>query len=95
MAAQRQNIQDFIRDINAQTGANGSPNTYAGSLNADGSVKITKNGTTLFPKVIWPAQPIAAKTDAGGSNVDSCYVQDAGSLNYNVVSAQQLINSLT
>ena len=92
--AVRNSVTDFIRDIGARTNASGSV-VFIGSTNADGTVKITRNGVTIFAKVIWPGPSAAAATDAAGAgNNDTVFVQDAGGGYYNAGSAQNFINSL-
>lgn len=89
--AQRNSVQDFIRDVGARTT---SQNLYVASLNADGSVQVSKNGVVLYSKVIWPGTGTAARTDASGQNFDSVSVLDSGTLNFSTGSAQSFINSL-
>jgi hypothetical protein len=47
--AARGNINDFISQINAKPG-------YSTTVNADGSVKISKNGAVKYPRVFWNIQ---------------------------------------
>jgi len=95
MAAARQSVNDFMRDVRAR-GVNGgtSSNVYGATLNTDNTtVQITKNGVVLFPKVLWPGTGSAAATDAGGQNQDTVDLL-GGEGYYSTVSAQQFINSL-
>ena len=92
MAAQRNNIQDFMRDIRAKTGVN----TYQASLNADNvTVTVTKNQVVLFSKVLWNASGAGVgPTDIGGvGNGDTVGISD-GSGFYSFGSAQAFINNL-
>lgn len=62
--ATRRTVQDFIAAVNAQTPGSVSGATYAGTLNTDGTVQITRNSVVLWPKVYWFMGPGSAKTDA-------------------------------
>ena len=42
----RANVTEFINQINAKPG-------YSASVNADGSVAISKNGILVRPRVLW------------------------------------------
>jgi hypothetical protein len=94
--AVRQYGSDFQRDVAARTVTAPVPIVWSATLNSDNvSYKLTRNGVTIYSKVLWNAQGSAAITDAGGSsNYDTVTVIDPGS-GYPVVgSAQQFINNL-
>lgn len=92
--AVRNSYLDFQRDIAARSNA-ATGVVYASSLNSDNvSLKITRNGVTIYSKVLWNAQGSAAQTDAGGVNQDVVTYFDAGSGYPIPGSAQQFINSL-
>jgi hypothetical protein len=78
MAAIRRNVQDFMAAIRAQgKNANGtSPNLYGATQNADGSVTVTKNGSTLYSRIIYNMgnQIVGAQ---GDGNQDSMTVVSA------------------
>lgn len=88
--ATRNNVQDFIRDVRAQTNAAGTI-VFVGTLNSDGSVKITRNGTTIYPNVYWFMGPATATTDAAQG--DSVRVRSVDS-SWQSGDAQMFINSL-
>jgi hypothetical protein len=91
----RQTIQDFMRDVRAQTGVNGSKNTYTASLNPDNvTVQIFKNQVQLYAKVLWPGTGSAAVTDLGGANQDTVDIFDGQGF-YVSGSASAFIASLT
>jgi hypothetical protein len=91
MAAARQSINDFIRDVGARTSGT---IVYAASLNADNvTVKITRNGVVVWAKVLWPGTGSAAITDAGGQNQDTVDLFDGAGF-FNAGSASAFINSL-
>lgn len=55
--ALRASVTDFVNQINVKS-------NYSASLNADGSVVISKNGAVKFPKVFWN---IVSSPFSGGS----------------------------
>lgn len=70
MALRRNFLTDFQRDIGARSvaGAGITPVTFASTVNADGSLSITRNGIVIWPKVFWPGGGNAgAATDANPS----------------------------
>jgi hypothetical protein len=78
MAAIRRTVQDFMAAIRAQgKNANGtSTNLYGATQNADGSVTVTKNGVTLYARLVYNQgnQIVGAQGDA---NQDSMTVISA------------------
>jgi hypothetical protein len=78
MAAIRRTVQDFMAAIRAQgKNANGtSTNLYGATQNADGSVTVTKNGMTLYSKILYNQgnQIVGAQ---GDGNQDSMTVISA------------------
>ena len=78
MAAIRRTVQDFMAAIRAQgKNANGtSTNLYGATQNADGSVTVTKNGVTLYARLVYNQgnQIVGAQGDA---NQDSMTVVSA------------------
>lgn len=56
MIGPRRSVQDFIAQINGQTN---SINTYVGSLNPDGTVKVTRNGYVLYSRIFWGNHSVA------------------------------------
>jgi hypothetical protein len=76
MALYRRTVQDFIAQVGAQTPGVISGAVYAASMNADGSVQITKNGVVYYPKVIWGQGVESAVSDANISG-DSVTVLDS------------------
>jgi hypothetical protein len=55
MAPLRSTVQDFMSAIRSQGKvANAtSPNTYGATVNADGTVAVTKNNVVIFPRVYY------------------------------------------
>ena len=73
MAPLRSTVQDFLSAIRSQTGkaVNAtSPNTYGATVNADGTVAITKNNVVIFPRVYYN-QGQQSVGPQGDSNQDS------------------------
>lgn len=62
MALTRSNVQDFIAQVRARTNTLGTI-VYVATLNSDGSVLISRNGVTIFPKVLWYMGTGSAITD--------------------------------
>lgn len=87
----RRTVQDFMAQVNAQTVAGG--NTYSTSLNADGSVKITKNAVALYSKVLWAMGVGEALTDLNISGDSVTVLDNAGGCGRG--DAQLFIFSLT
>jgi hypothetical protein len=91
MALARRTVQDFMAQVAAQTNAAGTV-VYVASLNADGSVKITRNGVVIYPKVQWGMGVGEALTDANISGDSVTVLDNAGGVGRG--DAQQFINSL-
>ena len=91
MALARRIVQDFIAQVNAQTNATGTV-VYSASLNADGSVKITRNGVAVYPKVQWGMGVGCAISDANVSGDTVTVLDAAGGVGRG--DAQQFINGL-
>jgi len=90
MASARRSVTDFIAQVNAQTNAT---NTYVATLNANGAVKITKNGVSLYPNVYWAMGAGVALTDSNISGDSVTLINNDGTVGRG--DAQQFINSLT
>lgn len=90
----RQGIQDALSAIRAVAPVSG--NKYGASLNADGSIQVTKNGTNAPFKVWWAVsgQP-AARTDANQGSQDTVTIQDSDGSNSRNGEFQSFLNSLT
>ena len=78
MATIRQNIQDFMSAIRSQGKiANGtSPNVYGATLNADGSVSVTRNNVVIWPKIVYN-QGCQSVGTQGDANQDSMTIYAA------------------
>lgn len=72
MSLARRTVQDFVAQIAAQTPGSKSGATYVATLQADGSVQVTKNGVVLYRRVLWGMGAASAVTDANisGDSVD-------------------------
>ena len=93
MASARRSVQDFIAQVNAQTPGVKSGATYAATLNASGSVQITKNGTVIYPNVLWWMGVSSAVTDTNITGDSVTLLNNDGTTGRG--DAQQFINSLT
>jgi len=91
----RNSVSDFIRDVGLRTNATGTI-VYVGPQNSSGSVKITRNGVTVYANVFWNDGATGAGTDAaagGKQQGDSVTILDgAGGIAKG--DAQQFIQSL-
>jgi hypothetical protein len=88
-------IQDALRDIRAV--APTSKNTYQAVLNADGSIQVTRNNSTILPNKFWwnaVNTQGAAKTDANSGSNDTIVIQDADGSNSRVGDFQTWLLSL-
>jgi hypothetical protein len=97
--AARLSIQDALsairqRGVNAGTG---SINVYQSSINADGSIQITRNGTPLPQKFWWNtnASGSSARTDANQGSNDTVTIEDPDGSNPRVGDFQTFLLSLT
>jgi len=76
MAPIRITLQDFLSAIRSQTGKSvnaTSPNVYGASINADGTVTVTRNGVVIFPRIFYlQGQQITGQT--GDLNQDSLVI---------------------
>jgi len=72
MATTRNNIQDFLAAIRAQgkLANSTSPNLYGASLNADGTVAVTRNGVLIWPRILYN-QGQQSTGPQGDANQDS------------------------
>lgn len=72
MAATRYTVQDFLAAIRAQgKNANAtSANTYGATVNADGTVAVTRNSVVIFPRIFYN-QGLQSVGPQGDANQDS------------------------
>lgn len=91
MASARRSVQDFIAQVNNRTTLLVGV-TYSATLSSDGTVKITRNGVTIYPKVLWSMGAGNAVTDSNisGDSIDT--VNNDGTVGSG--DAQNFINSL-
>ena len=91
--AARLNIQDALSAIR-QRGT--SPvSVYGASINADGSITITHNGTALPNKFWWNIQGVPQeRTDSNQGSNDSITIEDSDGSNARVGDFQNFLNSL-
>lgn len=58
----RLTILDFLRDVAAQSNA-AKGIVYVGTINADGTVKVSRNGVVIYPQVWWSMSPNTSPSD--------------------------------
>ena len=92
MASARRSVQDFIAQVAAQTPGVKTGATYVAALNADGSVKVSQNGTVIWPKVQWSMGTGEAITDTNISGDSVTLINNDGTTGRG--DAQQFINNL-
>jgi hypothetical protein len=92
MSSARRSVQDFIAQIAAQTPGTKTGATYSASLNSDGSVAVSQNGTVIYPKVQWAMGVGEAVTDSNISGDGVTLINNDGTVGRG--SAQHFINSL-
>ena len=89
MATARRSVQDFIAQVAARTTTG---ITYVATLLASGAVQISRNGTTIFPSVLWAMGTSEALTDLNISGDSVTLMNNDGTTGRG--DAQLFINSL-
>ncbi|MBZ5695960.1 MAG: hypothetical protein LAN36_11455 [Acidobacteriia bacterium] len=92
MATLRRTVTDFIAQVAARTQGAVSGATYVASPNTDGTLNITKNGTSLFARVIWNGSGKTAITDSNPSG-DTVTVEAVDGTT-GIADAQVFLNNL-
>lgn len=85
----RNNGADFQRDVAARST---SKNSYVAAPNSDGTVKVTKNGVTLHPRIFYAGNG-GAITDANPTGDRVIIIDPNGVIG--IADASVYLNSLT
>ena len=89
MSSARRSVQDFIAQVAARTTTG---ITYVATLLASGAVQISRNGTIIFPSVLWAMGTSEALTDLNISGDSVTLMNNDGTTGRG--DAQLFINSL-